>query len=174
MFDKNTINEFKRNTLKQTAELYAQAGKQASEEIRDQIVRNWFREYNGESMIAATIHKPIIRVYSENRAQVSVLSYIDPSLLFYGSASQWSKYHETDMDSSLYVLDLQLNQGIIGLPARGTKPVNHDKLWGPHHLDENRIWINDNFIQRPPLLGVLETSVLWSQWESSVKSKINK
>ena len=147
-------NKVVNDILKQYENKYREAGKNAMKEIRTSIVKEWFGEYSFHSMVGATQYKSHVK-YAKNSATIEIESYID--LDVYDDkprAERWAKKYEVlDTPSKEYVLNLQLFEGIIGLPEGSRKFPEHN-------------WTNPNFIQREKLWDVLINNSIWNDFEN--------
>ena len=125
-----------RNRLKEVGTMASNEMK----EIRNSIIDEWFGEFDSISMKVAWVQKrPRWRIY-DNMATLWVEAYVDIGK--YNEkpkAEAWRSKYGGDLDSREYVLGLQLDQGIIGLPKESQAYPEHN-------------WVNPNFHQRPQSL----------------------
>lgn len=157
------ISKIANDILKKQLNEYAQAGKSAMKEIRTSIVNEWFgSSYSSVSMNVATNYTSYTRMFSDNTAQVIIHSWVDvgnynPSQ----NIQNWNIRNEYGLDPVFlmeYVLDLQLEKGIIGLPKEGAMT--------------NTGWTNDNFHQQEPLRKYIENHTDWGKFKSKVNEYI--
>lgn len=167
-----SIKSFANDVLKSNIHQYGEAGKKAIKEIHHNIIDEWFGEYNSASMKNTIVSDYTSRMYNNGTGKIYITAYADSSRYNQEQEIQnWNERnsigigHDTLVE---YVMALQLFEGIIGLPANGIREVTSPIRTG--HLDDNNRWVNDNFIQKEPLLSFIQNSGQWSGWESAVNS----
>lgn len=142
----------------------AKAGKPMMENRRRQVIKDWFGEYDAVDLMASTECDVNKNEIGYDRGEVIFNTYSDLSILdrSYPKAEAWRDRRRKEGgdygdDSAKYVTDLQYYQGIIGLPEKGTRSLNFPEgtKIGGGHINNNH-WINDNFVQREPLINVLQ------------------
>lgn len=154
-----SLTKFENELIKNEINKYKEAGKKAMKEIRESIVNEWFGSFSSLSMNTATQYTGYSTFYSNGSARIFIHSYVDTDA--YNDkprAEKWRKKWGGDKSGKEYVLDLQLEQGIIGLPEKST-------LRG---LD----WTNSNFHKQTPLESYIAGSDKWSQFESLVNKYV--
>ena len=180
-----SIKYFADEQLKIKIKEYAEAGRKAMVSIHRDIIKEWFGEYSPVSMML-TINTRTVeytpRLYEDKNGmptgRIVFQAYLDSQYYNNGQSIQgWNERNNigfAEEDMMEYVMSLQLFQGIIGLPKNGMREIPpHTNIRGPGHLDENRRWVNDNFIKRSqPLYNAIMKSSLWSNenWEAVVNS----
>lgn len=136
-------------------------GKFTMRQLREQIVNEWFDEFNGESMNESTKYISSFK-QSGKEVVVTITSYVD--IAEYDgsrlSASRWRKKYGGDLDSGEYVLGLQFDEGIIGLPEKAT-------------YREDSHWVNNYFHQQEPLEPLLKYQLV-KQWGEAVLENNSK
>lgn len=135
------------------------ACKEAHQEIREDIVHNW-GPFNYWSTDFATLYEPSMTI-NKNKMTCTVHSYIEPGMFYplSDTTAIWQQLHPdvSCQPGNLYILDLLLHKGIIGLPADSTVSG----------------WVNPNFRQAPNgLEDEILTSPKWEKFGSLVKSKL--
>lgn len=150
------IYEFEIDTLQEELKKYEVAGEMAMREIRESIVNEWFGQFNSRSMNLATQYKGgNRRVWNNKKAEVTIRSWIDidryePK----DKAAAWRDTYGGDKEAEEYVLDLQLYEGIIGLPRESN--------------ERDIGWVNMHFHQKIPLWTYLSLNSRWNEFESIV------
>lgn len=157
------VDEFAGSTLKKELKKYSEIGKMAAREIRENIVMNWFGEYNYKSVNEATKYVPYTKMFDNHTAQIDIHSYV--SLADYKAkpkAQKWVDVNGGKWDAKFYVLHhLQMTQGIIGLPYES-------KAY------PEREWINEHFVQRETgLKDEILNEANWANWEATVAKFCN-
>lgn len=172
MYDKIqvSIKSFANEIVKKEIHRYGIAGRQAIKEIHNNIIDEWFGEYNSTSMKRSIVTDYKSRLYDDGTGKIYVHAFADSSMYNQEQEIQkWNKRNNIGMSHDLlveYVMSLQLFEGIIGLPADGMREVTNRVTNG--HLDENNRWVNDNFIQKTPLITFIKDSPKWNEWEKTV------
>lgn len=176
---RKSIKSFANDMLKKEVYRYGEAGKKAIVEIHHDIIDEWFGQYNSASMKDTIVSDYYSRLFDNGTGKIYVHAYADSSRYNQNQDIQdWNERNRLDMSHDVlveYVMSLQLFEGIIGLPKDGMRQIPEDTpIFGKGHLDENRRWVNDNFIQQTPLLKYIKSSGLWSRWESTVNKHLGK
>lgn len=164
---KATTDKVIEDMLDEVAAELPAACKSASEEIRTQIVQQWFGGYaqGGAKTIASTRHIPRITGRTSRSVTCEVESYVDGGI--YSNmepprARKYYNYHATKGDIPLgyeptdWVLHLFHDLGYIALPPISTVSD----------------WVNPNPIIQDPLSTRVQTSPLWQQFVPLVLSKL--
>lgn len=138
--------------------------KQATKDVRIDIIRSWYT-YNWASTVFATQYNQSVDKSGSGESRKIVVttdSYVD-SARFHPHSSTAQKWLDRHPDvpaiypPNEYVLNLIMDQGIIGLPATSTVSD----------------WKNNNFkIARNGLEAEYETSPIWKTFESKVKGML--
>lgn len=149
-----SMESFIADALEENIVKYQKAGEKAMKQIRETIVNEWFGVYNPNSMHDATVYGSNVVKKTKDSASIEIYSYVNPSYYNHRqSAQNWYAKHQGEIDMSMtpeeYVLDLQLNQGIIGLPKEG----------------QFSDWVNDYFIQQTPLRSYIDNHSMWRLWK---------
>lgn len=151
------LSNIKSDLLKTQMNNYKNAGKKAMKEIRKSIVDEWFGEFSSTSMNNATQYNTYTQLYSDDTARIIIRSAVYPDMYNHGqSAQNWYALHGGNSIPEEYVLDLQLEQGIIGLPEKSTVSD----------------WVNPNFHQNDPLRLYIENNAKWQEFEDIVNKYI--
>lgn len=156
------IEQFEKNLLRRIEYALKSVVKEVTKEIRDEIVREWFSNCNSSSTENATHYDVTMkgaRAKGSNSITATCVHKVEPSEFHPDSStvSDWEDYRGHNLGGDLWILDLLMNKGIIGLPAYFS-------------------WVqrtNPNFIQRGQ---TLETATLtgsqWGRWADEVKSRL--
>lgn len=155
--DKSSLRKIIQDSAKDQINLYKQAGKSAMKEIRTSIVDEWFGQFSSVSMNVATRYSASSQIVNQGNviARVTIRSWID--IERYNpeqNAQKWKAKYGGSKDARQYVLDLQLYQGIIGLPEKAT------------YRDTG--WVNDHFHQKDPLINRIDDVGRWKEFENVV------
>ena len=156
--------------LKKDLEKYKKAGKEATKQIREDIVNEWFGEFSSSSVNEATQYNVYTKAFDNASIRISIHSYVDvDAYKDKPSAQRWIQRKPivgNIIDPKEYVLRLQMTEGIIGLPAHATFAPN----WTNKGWDHG---INLHFHQRP--IGLREATFIsekWSEFQSLVDSMV--
>lgn len=149
-FDK-FVKEFANDVLKTDLKKYEKAGKDAVKQIREDIVNEWFGEFNSSSVNEATQYRTYSKFFDDATAKIYIRSYVDvDAYKDKPSAQRWVTKYGGNLDPKEYVLKLQMVAGIIGLPEKATaRPESN--------------WKNKHFHQRP--IGLRDVTFDRKKWE---------
>lgn len=132
--------------------LYSAAGR-AMRDVRNQIIEEWFGSVGADptSMIHAFVYPKIKGSVSIEGGELNVMTYPTPALYNHNqNIQQWQVRHGNPLESpELYVMCLQLFDGIVGLPKYGIETG----------------WVNHNYIETTPLYDVLSDAGQWSEFK---------
>ncbi len=158
MKNKIDLSSLKNELLKQELKRYRDAGKKAMKEIRVSIVSQWFGGFSPTSMNNATTYSAYSQLINDSLARVTVRSWVDPEKYNQGQRIQgWESRHHAGIDPVGFVLDLQLEQGIIGLPEKS----------------QVSDWVNPNFHGMGiSLRDAIENNSRWKDFQSIVDKYI--
>lgn len=144
------------NSLKNTKKI----SESEMRKTRESIVDRWFGGFDSLSMKAATVYKSRYTT-SGLKGNLVVESWVEVER--YNdkpSAERWVSKYGGGKDPREYVLDLQLYEGIIGLPAKSEAYPEHN-------------WENAHFHQRPiGLEAYTDRASDWDAYEDKIKSII--
>lgn len=158
------VEEESHKAIMKETKRYEKACKQATKEIRERVIEDWFGEYNADKAKSSSVYRPYIKAQDNKKVIISVNTYNDADLYpLIPDAEAWLSRNDVSpqWSSNIYVLEkLQMDKGIIGLPERSV-----------YFPEKN--WKNANFIQRDETLrkAILNSS-LWDSFEERVKSKV--
>lgn len=150
------LTKFKNDLLKQQLGKFSVAGEKAMKEIRSSIASEWFGEFSSTSMNSATVYTHYTTLYQNNRARIIIHSWVNINA--YNpkpKAASWVSRHGGEIEPKEYVLMLQLDQGIIGLPEKASDDRDSD-------------WVNPRPHVQEPLYNVIINDVRWSQFSNIV------
>ncbi len=134
----------------------AKVGQQKVLDKRREVTQAWFRGFSFHDMNAATCCTPIKQRTSMTTGSVNLMSFIDvDAYTEKPKAERWKEKYGGDMDARLYVLNLQLYQGIVGLPARATARSDSD-------------WVNPAPHIYEPLIGVLRQNLTSQEFKQEI------
>ena len=146
---------------------YSEAGKKAIKEIRKNIVDEWFGEFSPVSMNGAFQGINSSSVIRNKTMTITIRHWASPEYYNPNQTIQdWNRrnnYGRSQIELMEYVMKLQLNDGIIGLPQHSgeNRPGYSGRGWSNG--------TNLNFHQKTPLLNVLYSSPLWNNFYSYVQ-----
>lgn len=160
----NETNKRIRNALRSVSI----TGSKTMTMYRNQIINEWFGEFNGVDVSAYSVNPTDTSFYASYlKGNIKFSSWTDSDMFQpRESAERWRKKHGGSTPSNEYVLSLMFNEGIIGLPAiANTTPGYSGFGW------ENGI--NLNFHQRPTnLTNYLQEHDLWTTFEEEIENQI--
>lgn len=130
---------------------YKSAGKKANEELRRMSVIEWFGRFDSDTMLRSLNYKENIH-QDKDKIYLNFYSYIDNYEADHTSLYGWNKRHEYPLEPADFIIDLQWNQGIIGLPERSSETS----------------WINYNFYQSTPLKNYT-MDIYRNLWSNTVR-----
>lgn len=151
------------NVISKEVTKASNAGLAAMKELRTKIVTEWFGEFNAESMIENTKYEVAGIKQTKDKIVITINSYVDE--VEYDSyksrhADRWHDKWGGDMNPGAYILDLQLNQGIIGLPEKTT-------------FRKDISWTNDHFHKMDNTLQEALDNELKKEWQKEVRKQYN-
>ena len=150
-------------------------GKEVADRLIKTYIIEWFNEYDYHSLVNS------IRFTSKHKQEkkkitITITPYVDmESYRDKPSVDRWKDKWSVDLgkDSKNYVLDLQFNEGIIGLPKIWTRP-NPRFFGNPNMRQTSDVkWTNPYFIQRSASLEDYLNSKLTNEWEKEINKAIN-
>lgn len=172
---KEFVEKFAVSALKSNLSKYEKAGKQAAKQIRENIVNDWFGEFNSSSVNEATQYVAYSRLFDNFTGKVYITSYVDiDAYKDKPSARRWIQRHPivgNIKDPKEYVLMLQMKDGIIGLPAHSTFAPNFTQ--GTNGYMHWINGVNQHFHQRPT--GLEEetyNSELWQNFNDMIDNLV--
>ena len=135
---------------------------------RKKMTREWFGKYKANNAVR-TIHSDVSSAINGDglSGSITVDTYYATDEYAGGKKyREWVERHGVGGNAGEYILgDLQLEQGIIGLPA-------HTTLWDKEHPDEPYNvgrWVNGvntNFIQQEPLDSYTQDDGKWEEFKN--------
>ena len=139
----------------------AKVGRDMVLEKRRELTDMWFRGFNSQSINDALRCTPIKQRTSMTTGTVNLMTFIDVDAYKEKTkAEKWKAKYGEDVDgelvdSKLYVLDLQLYRGIIGLPEKAkARPDSQWKNPAPHIYE--------------PLADVLEQQLMNKEFKDKI------
>lgn len=165
---KQIANEYTDQITRKQSNILKKAGEEAMFKIRTSIVQEWFGGFNSTSMIGSQDYRSRSVRVGDNHHRIIIESWVDPNRYSDDQNIQdWNVRNDkgySQMELIEYVLNLQLEEGIIGLPQYG---YYKDKNGNP-----TRKWINNYFYQTTPLRQVIENHSAWNNFETIVSKYI--
>lgn len=145
------------------------AGNKAQKELRTKYTIDWFvgKDHESHTMVDAlefkhkmVQKKGIISLYFTSYVNMGrfaiTTAFNDPSIY------RWKAKYGANIDPAEYLLDLQWNQGIHGLPQEWSHP---NKRF--HQTEDNPPWINPYFNQGIPMKDYMREA-FEKEWVSTV------
>lgn len=146
------FEKFEEDALSDIGGKLKPAVEKVTKNIREEIVKEWFGGFNSASLIAATEYHTTGTTKGKTLTATTD-SYVN-SAAYFPPSETVSKKAWNPGDWQSYILRLQMDQGIIGLPAKST--VTN--------------WVNKHFHQKDPLEPHIAGSGRWEEFEERVKA----
>ena len=146
------VDAFASDILKKDLKRWENAGKKAVKQIREDIVNEWFGEFNSSSVNEATQYRSYPKFFDNATAKIYIHSYVDiDAYKEKPKAEKWVSKYGGSTDPKEYVLRLQMTEGIIGLPEKAkARPESN--------------WVNNNFHKRD--IGLRDATFNSEKWET--------
>lgn len=147
---------------------YISAGNKAQKELRRKYTIDWF--LNESTTMADALDYKHNVVQDNGKVYLYFTSYVDigrfeiANVLNYASIYEWADRYHAGINPSQYLLDLQWNQGIHGLPREWTRP---NYRLGQSWNDEVHRWKNPDYIQGMPMSNYVKFGFK-KEWASTV------
>ena len=150
-------------------------GKEVADRLIKTYIIEWFDEYDYHSLVNS-IRFTSKHKQNKNNITISINPYVDiDSYREKPSLDRWKDKWGADLstDSKNYVLDLQFNEGIIGLPEIWTRP--NPRFFGNPNMRQTNDgkWTNPYFIQRSTSLEDYLNNRLFDEWQNEINKAIN-
>lgn len=114
--DDAALNKTVERAIARTVTKQQRAGNLANQSIRRQATLSWFRGFNAETMLSHLAYRTVVKQRNSSII-LEFESYIDAYNANHTSLYSWNIRHGNPVDPSNFIIDLQWNEGIIGLPA---------------------------------------------------------
>lgn len=168
--NKSALNRAINSAADKATQKLISAGDKAQKEIRKKYTENWFLN-KSDTMSSALRYKHRIRKHHD-KTVISFNSYVDMGsfsanvLANDRSIYEWKERYGAGIDPPAYLLDLQWNQGIHGLPEVWTRP---NYRFGQMANGVQKYWYNPYFNQGIPMSAYVRSGFA-SEWENTVLS----
>lgn len=153
---------------------YISAGNKAQKEIRRKYTLDWF--LNESTTMADALCYTHKLKQSKGKAYLYFTSYVDmqrfemANVFNKASIYRWAAKYHAGINPSQYLLDLQWNQGIHGLPREWSRPnYNFGQSW----YDGVQHWQNPYYNQGMPMSNYVRFG-FQKEWESTVNKFLKK
>ena len=168
------LQKFADRIVEKYVDRYISAGDKAQKEIRKKYTIEWF--LHGSTTMTDALEYEHKLVQKNGFATIYFTSYVNMgkfSANMIANNSQiftWANHYHAGIDPASYVLDLQWNQGIHGLPYEWSRP---NYRFGQHYGDGVTTWYNPYFNQGIPLSKYVEYGFK-GEWEQTVNRFVKK
>lgn len=181
LIKKESLKEAKRKAraIKKMAEGMA-------EDTYNSIIKEWFNNFGTKDMhnwvraVEATIPHSRIDPRNDHYLLTITIETVPNNSEPRKSAARWKEKYSKIRDvgrfsPNEYILRQQFLSGILALPKQGKTPIPksvNPRNLGHGHLDDNRIWHNDNFLSGIPLIEVLNDEKKWIHYKKAVNKLV--
>lgn len=153
---------------------YISAGSKAQKELRRKYTMDWF--LNESTTMADSLDYTHKLVQRNGKAYLYFTSYVDigrfemANVFNNASIYTWANRYHAGINPSQYLLDLQWNQGIHGLPREWSRP---NYRFGQSWNDPIQRWSNPYYNQGIPMSNYVKFG-FQKEWESTVNRYLKK
>lgn len=153
---------------------YISAGDKAQKELRRKYTVGWFQ--NKSEIMADSLDYTHKLVQRNGKAYLYFTSYVDMGRFAANNISNevsiygWSERYHAGINPSQYLLDLQWNQGIHGLPREWSRP---NYRFGQSWNDGVQHWYNPYYNQGMPMYNYVRFGFK-KEWQSTVNRYLKK
>lgn len=153
---------------------YISAGNKAQKELRRKYTMDWF--LNESTTMADSLDYTHNLVQRNGKAYLYFTSYVDigrfeiANVFNNASIYTWANRYHAGINPSQYLLDLQWNQGIHGLPREWSRP---NYRFGQSWNDSVQRWSNQYYNQGIPMSNYVRFG-FQKEWESTVNRYLKK
>ena len=147
---------------------YISAGNKAQKELRKKYTINWFLNMS-DTMISSLDYTNKL-IQRNEKAYLYFTSYVDMNKFEMmarnndESIYRWQNKYNANINPSQYLLDLQWNQGVHGLPKEWTRP---NPIFGDKNIGEGDNWYNPYYTQSEPMRNYVQAGFR-KEWETTV------
>lgn len=168
------LQKFADSIVEKYVNKYISAGNKAQEEIRTKYTIDWFRHESHTMADALRFEHKLVQkgdlatIYftsyvDMNRFQITTL-FNDPSI------HEWADRYHVGINPAQYLLDLQWNQGIHGLPREWSRP---NYRFGQTWNDGVDRWRNPIYDQGMPMNNYVRYG-FHKEWEKTVNKYLKR
>lgn len=153
---------------------YISAGNKAQKELRRKYTMDWF--LNESTTMTDSLDYTHNLVQRNGKAYLYFTSYVDigrfeiANVFNNASIYTWANRYHAGINPSQYLLDLQWNQGIHGLPREWSRP---NYRFGQSWNDSVQRWSNQYYNQGIPMSNYVRFG-FQKEWESTVNRYLKK
>lgn len=181
LIKKESLKEAKRkaNAIRKMAEGMA-------EDTYNSIIKEWFNDFGTKDMhnwvraVEATVPHSRVDPRNDHYLLTITIETVPNASEPRKSAARWKEKYSKIRDvgrfsPNEYILRQQFLFGILALPKQGKTPIPksvNPRNLGHGHLDDNRIWHNDNFLSGIPLIKVLNDEKKWTHYKKAVNKLV--
>lgn len=172
--DDKELQKFADNIVEKYVNRYISAGNKAQKEIRTNYTISWF--LNESYTMADALRFEHKLVQKKGLATIYFTSYVDMKRFEIvtrfndPSIYEWAERYHVGINPAQFLLDLQWNQGIHGLPREWSRPnPRFYQSWN----DEQRYWCNPIFQQGMPMSNYVRFG-FQKEWKRSVEKYLKR
>ena len=168
------LKKFADRVTEKYVKRYISAGNKAQKEIREKYTIDWF--LNKSTTMVNTLDYTHKLVQKDGKAYLYFASYVNmgkfemANIFNRASIYDWANRYNAGINPSQYLLDLQWNQGIHGLPREWTRP---NYRFGQSWNDGVSHWYNPYYNQGMPMSSYVKLG-FQKEWETTVKKYLKR
>lgn len=172
--DDKELKKFADRITEKYVNRYISAGNKAQKELRKKYTLEWF--LNESDTMADALDYTCKLVQKNGKAYLYFTSYVDMGKFAANNISNgasiydWADRYHVGINPSWYLLDLQWNQGIHGLPREWSRP---NYRFGQSWNDGVQRWNNPYYNQGIPMCNYVRFG-FQKEWESTVNRYLKK
>lgn len=168
------LKKFADRLTEKYVDRYISAGNKAQKEIREKSTLEWFIDSQGTMVDSLDYTHKLVQ--KNGKAIIYFTSYVDMnqferlSTQNDSSIYRWKNKYKASIDPASFLLDLQWNQGIHGLPLAWSRP---NPLFGDRNIGSGNSWTNPYFNQGESLESYTRNRFK-KDWESTVNKYVKR
>ena len=162
------------NIVAKSVNRYISAGDKAQKEIRRKYTRNWF--FNESDTMVDCLEFEHKLTQGDGKAIIYFTSYINMEKFSAATRAndssiyEWADRYHVGINPAQYLLDLQWNQGIHGLPKEWSRP---NYRFGQSWNDDQQYWYNPYYSQGMSMSNYVKFGFI-REWKSTVNKCLKK
>lgn len=168
------LQKFADNIVEKYVDRYVSAGNKAQKEIRTKYTIDWFLNESYTMADALRFEHKVVQ--KNGLATIYFTSYVDMNRFEITtrfndpSIYEWAERYHAGINPAYYLLDLQWNQGIHGLPREWTRP---NYRFGQFYEDGVTRWYNPVYQQGMPMSNYVRFG-FQKEWENTVNKYLKR